>query len=212
MIKLNEKEVRFLDDVFMPIIQKLEKKHKKQLKLTNSDNFVDTLTDFMTKKIVNKNVLNKMVDILYDHKFEDFNDIILYINNKMDINNKKYNQEHSWMIMVNCGKDKSYRYFHNGDKQINLKKCQKIVDEIEKLNHIKVDEIEIIMDTYDYDIDIDTFLSVSYGDTMLTKILDKQVTYVVNQNCMRIYKNHECIYENNNGNICNDYYTLADCN
>lgn len=129
-----------------------------------------------------------------------------------DIDNKKYNQEHSWLIVVNCGKDKSYRYFHDGDKQINIKKCQKIVEDIEKLNHIKVDEIEIIMNTYDYNIDIDTFLSVFYGDTMLTKILDKQVTYNVNQNCMRIYKNHDCIYENNNGNICNEYYTLADCN
>lgn len=96
---------------------------------------------------------------------------------------------------------------------ITLKKCQEICKKVEEHFEIKVKTIDVMMTQYDYKhISIEDYESALYGDCGIG-IVGKQKTAQYNNitNCLLIWEDGLPVYENNNGLICNDPNTLADC-
>jgi len=86
------------------------------------------------------------------------------------------------------------------DNKVTLAKCQELADAVRKLGH-EPRKLQLMLSIYeDYT-----------GDGVPNCLLDKDVYYFADKNCMRIWQDGKPVYENNNGIICDDPWTLADC-
>ena len=134
----------------------------------------------------------------------------------------KQRQEAGYSVLVTY-EDGRYRPFEKRpldgydvrflkNEGVTLKRCR---DFIAKLTAARGDvgiaRIQICMTQYDYDVDLDVFISAMMGDHALPRIgKDRYAIYDVKHNVLTIYVDGSPVYENDNGAVCRDAVALAD--
>lgn len=98
-------------------------------------------------------------------------------------------------------------------EQITVKKCQDLVAKIESTFGIIVGKIQILMTQWDYkSLTPEAYSYALSGDIGIkTMGPEKYAKYYKATNCLQIWENGLPVYENNDGVICDDPDTLADC-
>lgn len=95
---------------------------------------------------------------------------------------------------------------------VTVKKCREIIKTCEKKFDIEIKKIEIDMSEFDYsEITADDIPYLESGDIGVPQVRRKKAYFWVKSNCLQIWEDGLPIYENNNGLICKDRDTLADC-
>jgi hypothetical protein len=89
---------------------------------------------------------------------------------------------------------------------VYIRLSTKILKDGEFIKSIKID----LSDYYEYNTN-GTPITGSEEDPNARKGKNKMARYYPKENLLRIYENGYPVYENNNGIICNDPVTLADC-
>jgi len=102
--------------------------------------------------------------------------------------------------------------FKTEKEEISIKKCKTIITNLNNQIDGKVKKINIGMNVYDFsgftEDDYKLVLSCDIGVPLKTK---KHTWYYVNKNRLVIWENGLPVYENYDGEICNDEVALADC-
>lgn len=121
-------------------------------------------------------------------------------------------QKRYYTVIVNRNRNKIGMVVKTKKELITIDKCKEICENILKNLHISVTEIKILMSEFDLEsLTEEDYESVLSMDICAKTIVHKNAYYYPEENRLIIYKDGMPVYENYNGIICRDSYTLADC-
>ncbi len=128
---------------------------------------------------------------------------------------KNFDANYYAVIVNNGGGTQPKPKLATKKEQISIRKCKEIVANLQaQFPDIEIKKIEILMYDWDYTgITPEGYINIIYGDCGLpfNPRKSKTAKYWVKENRLMIYDiNGYPIYENYNGDICNDPVALAD--
>lgn len=129
-----------------------------------------------------------------------------------DMDRCKKEQEIYYSVMINGNRHNLPYRFKMTKETITVAKCKKFIATVEGRCDIKIDNLKILMQEFDYTgITADTYLGILCGDGGLTCKVDKEASYNPATKCLRIWEDGYPVYENDDGVITRDRDALADC-
>jgi len=99
-------------------------------------------------------------------------------------------------------------------RPVTLKRFQELKEKLKAKTGIEFNYLCVEHHVYEFDCDPDdkdTIALIKYGDIGGRKTTDKTYQFWADQNRLLIWDRDYPVYENNNGEICNDPTALADC-
>jgi hypothetical protein len=184
LTNISRKDVTELFNQRDYILDRLSNKSYAEILIKNGHNF--------------KEVLEGLLDVTLDHiknyekaeKFLTGNRLVTVI---IDGNNHNITKDGKRVVIQT----------EIEDNTVTLEKCKEVTEKIRSLGH-EPKELKFVLSIY-------TETPGNNGDFPEECLLNRNVYYYPQSNCMRIWENGVPIYENCDGIICTDQDALADC-